>query len=107
MQWQEPTNIYKEDIYRKFIRTPVVWDEKLEAVNLEATYDNPRDLFPNSYVDYIEILYGKEKDTTTSKIRFSKKLNKRGKLPAMGVLKVFPTFFIFTHENGFPQSQMS
>ena len=70
LQWPEPSNTYKEDIYRKFIRTPVEWDEDLEAVDLEATYDNPKDIFPSSYVDYIEILYGKEKDTTASKIRF-------------------------------------
>ena len=66
LQWPEPTDTYKEDIYRKFIRTPVVWDKNLEAVDLEAIYDNPRDIFPDSYVDYIETLYGKEKDNTAT-----------------------------------------
>ena len=54
------------EFYRKFIRTPVRWENG--EVNPKATYDDPKKLFPDSYVDYIGVQYGKEEDTTKGMI---------------------------------------
>ena len=66
MQWEEPSDEYKK-LYGTFVRTPVRWDEKKMKVDPEATYDDPTLVFPNSYVEYIKVLYG-EDDTTASMI---------------------------------------
>ena len=72
-QWDdEPNTAYKE-LYKKFVRTPVIWNGK--KVDTEATYDDPTQLFPDSYVEYIGIQYGKEKDTTASMIYYEQKQN--------------------------------
>lgn len=68
LQWGEPTENY-ENLSGSFVRTPVRWDKKKNTIDLDATYDDPRKLFPEDYVDYIEILYGKEKDTGISFLR--------------------------------------
>ena len=60
LQWAEPTVEYKK-LYKSFVRTPIKWNEEKQQVDPKATYEDPRKLFPNTYVDYIEILYGKEK----------------------------------------------
>ena len=61
LQWADPTEYYTNNYYRNFIRTPVVWDDALEDANPDAEYDDPKDVFPDSYVEYIETLYGEEK----------------------------------------------
>ena len=60
LQWEEPSDAYNK-LYKNFVRTPIIWDEESQQVDPKATYDDPRKLFPDTYVDYIEILYGKEK----------------------------------------------
>ena len=61
LQWTDPTPFYTNNYYRSFIRTPVVWDEDLQDANKYAEYDDPKDVFPDSYIEYIETAYGKEK----------------------------------------------
>ena len=58
-QWVEPKENYKK-LYKTFLRTPVRLDGQ-NNVDPEATYDDPKKIFPDSYVDFIGILYGKEK----------------------------------------------
>ena len=64
LQWTEPTDFYTKNYYRNFIRTPVVWDDAIEDADKYAEYDDPKNVFPDSYVEYIETLYGKEKDAS-------------------------------------------
>ena len=53
------------------MRTPVVYDATKEnKVDEEAVYDNPKEVFPNSYVEYTETLYGQEDDLTKSMTSF-------------------------------------
>ena len=64
-----PTEYYTNNLYGKFIRTPVVWDPNLGDngdIDQNAEYDDPKDVFPDTYVDYIQILYGKDTKRTTS-----------------------------------------
>ena len=67
MQWEEASDEY-EKLYGTFVRTPVLWNDKKKEVDPEATYDDPTLVFPNSYVEYIKVLYGEEDDTTASMI---------------------------------------
>ena len=67
LQWEEPSDEYNK-LYGTFVRTPVRWNEAKMEIDPEATYDNPTQVFPKSYVEYIEVLYGKEDDTTASMI---------------------------------------
>ena len=59
MQWEEPAPAYKS-LYGKFVRTPVRWDDKTEDIDYDATYDDPKKLFPKAYVEYMELVYGEE-----------------------------------------------
>ena len=60
LQWDEPNENYQK-LYKTFLRTPIRWDGDKLMPDPEATYDDPKKIFPDSYVDYIGILYGKEK----------------------------------------------
>ena len=42
----------------------MVWDADLKDANPDAEYDDPKDVFSNSYVEYKETLYGKEEDAS-------------------------------------------
>ena len=63
MQWKEPSEQYN-NLYRTFVRTPVRWNGT--GVDDKATYDDPKQLFPDDYVDYIELVYGREEETSAS-----------------------------------------
>ena len=77
LQWITPSENYMTNYYRKFIRTPVnvlyvpqvINGATVNTlfVNEDAEYDDPKDVFPESYVEYIETLYGKEKPTSKIK----------------------------------------
>ena len=64
MQWNDAPNEAYEKLYKTFVRTPVRYKEN--KVDEEAVYDDPKDIFPNSYVDSKEIQYGKEDPKTKS-----------------------------------------
>ena len=75
LQWNDENTENYEELYRTFVRIPVVWNETTEEVDKEAVYDDPRQVFPNSYVEYIETLYGKEDDVNKSMISLISKSN--------------------------------
>ena len=74
LQWYTPSEYYMKNYYGKFIRTPVQWFNVPQVingatvntffVNEDAEYNDPKDVFPESYVEYMETLYGKEKSTS-------------------------------------------
>ena len=71
LQWDVPSEIFKKKYSQKFVHTPTRWDKENQTVDLFATYGDPRELFPNYYVDYIETLYGRERDTPASMISYN------------------------------------
>ena len=62
LQWITPSENYAKNYYRQFIRTPFKWDDQTQNVITDAEHDDPKEVFPDAYVYYIETLYGKEKD---------------------------------------------
>ena len=59
MQWNDAPNPNYDKLYKTFVRTPVRLTKE-NKVDEEAVYDDPKGVFPVSYVDYIEIQYGKD-----------------------------------------------
>ena len=93
MQWAEPSKEYTEKFYREFVRTPVVLDSSKE-IDKNAEYSDPKEVFPDSYVEYTKTFYGEDKDLHKGKLNKTK-----GKVCLHHMSEVVCVFFSIPNYN--------
>ena len=71
MQWVEASEEYSK-VYQNFLRTPLELyeDDNGKFIDYSAVYSDATEIFPDSYVEYIEDFYGK--DESRGGINFQK-----------------------------------
>ena len=90
MQWAEPSKEYTEKFYREFVRTPVILDSSKE-IDKNAEYSDPKEVFPESYVEYTKTFYGEDKALHKGKLNI--KYKQKEKCVCIICLWMFVCFF--------------